>query len=93
MLFEWDDKKRFLNFEKHKIDFADAIQLFKNPYLTKEDKRKDYGEKRWIALGIIKNGIVVVVFTYIKHTIRIISARKANKIERNIYHEKFKKHG
>ena len=93
MLFEWDDKKRFLNLEKHNIDFADVIQLFKNPYLVKEDKRKDYGEKRWIALGIVKNGIVVVVFTNRKQTIRIISARKANKIERSIYHEKFKKHG
>jgi len=82
-----------LNLDKHNIDFADVIHLFKNPYLTKEDKRKDYGEKRWIALGIIKNGIIVVVFTFRKHTIRIISARKANKIERSIYHKKFRKNG
>ena len=93
MLLEWDDKKRLLNLEKHNIDFADVIQLFKNPYLIKEDKRKDYGEKRWITLGIIKNGIVVVVFTHRKQDIRIISARKANKIERRIYHEKFRKKG
>ena len=82
-----------MNLDKHNIDFADVIHLFKNPYLTKEDKRKDYGEKRWIALGIIKNGIIVVVFTFRKHTIRIISARKANKIERSIYHKKFRKNG
>ena len=93
MLFEWDDKKRLLNLEKHKIDFADVIQLFKNPYLTKEDKRKDYGEKRWIALGIVNKVIVVIVFTQRAQTIRIISARKANKIERSIYNEKFKKRG
>lgn len=93
MLFEWDDKKRLLNIKKHYIDFADVIQLFKNPYLVKEDKRKDYGEKRWVALGIIKNRIVVVVFTHRKQAIRIISARKANKIERSIYHEKFRENG
>ena len=90
MLFEWDDKKRLSNLEKHKINFTDVVQLFKKPYLTKEDKRKDYGEKRWIALGIVNDKIVVAVFTYRKQNIRIISARKANKIERSIYHEKFK---
>ncbi len=93
MLFEWDDKKRLSNLEKHRIDFADVIQLFKNPYLTKEDRRKDYGEKRWIVLGIVNDRIVVVVFVFRKQNIRIISARKANKIERSIYHEKFKKRG
>ena len=50
------------------------------------DEREDYGEDRWIGIGILRNIVAVVVFTEPRQdTIRIISARKANKHERKRY--------
>ena len=46
------------------------------------DVREDYGEERWIALGNIKSMAATVVFTQRGETIKIISARKATKNER-----------
>ncbi len=51
MIFEWDKTKNSKNIEKHKIDFEDIKNLFKCPIIEKEDKRKDYGEKRYIIIG------------------------------------------
>ncbi|MDP2854735.1 MAG: BrnT family toxin, partial [Smithellaceae bacterium] len=66
------------------MDFADAWQVFENPLLAKLDDREDYDEDRWIGVGMMSNGIVVVlVFTEREQeTIRIISLRKATKNER-----------
>jgi len=59
--------------------------------LTTPNKRKDYGEDRFINIGPIGDDIlVVVVHTDRAGVIRIISARKANKRERSKYHDYFK---
>lgn len=86
--FEWDSNKNDINIKKHGIDFSDLPKSFTFPMLRKEDKRKDYGEKRWIALVEVYKICIVIVYSIRKDTIRIISARKANKKERKIYHEK-----
>ncbi len=87
MRFEWDENKNNENIRKHGLDFADAWQVFENPLLSKLDDRENYGEDRWIGVGMMSNGVVVVlVFTEKKHeTIRIISMRKATKNERTRY--------
>jgi len=90
MRFEWDKRKCKSNINKHGIDFADITEVFNLPHLVKEDTRHDYGERRWIILGKMNDIIVIIVFTVRKNIIRIISARKANKNERKIYHERFK---
>lgn len=90
MKFEWDINKNKQNIEKHGIDFRDATQIFENARIIKEDKRKGYEEKRWILLGKMFEVVVVAIYTIRNNTIRIISVRKANKKERNIYHEKTK---
>ena len=90
MVFEWDKQKNLNNIRKPGIDFADSFKIFEQPMLVKIDTRKDYKEKRWIGLGRLADNIVVAVFTKIKSKIRIISIRKANKTERNTYHEKIK---
>jgi len=52
------------------------------------DQRKDYGEDRWIGIGILKTILAVVVFSESNdETIRIISARKATKHEEQIYRD------
>jgi uncharacterized DUF497 family protein len=87
MNFVWDENKNSANIKKHGIDFNDALVIFENPLLIKINDRRDYQEKRWIALGKMMQLVVVVVFTIRADSIRIISIRKANRTERKIYHE------
>ncbi len=90
MAIEWDNTKNQLNIEKHDLDFGDAYKILENPIITKIDDRIDYREKRWIGIGKLEQVIVVLVYTKRGNNKRIISIRKANKIERKIYNEQFK---
>jgi uncharacterized DUF497 family protein len=87
MVLEWDKNKNKINIKKHGIDFLDAHKIFEKPILTKIDDRIDYKEKRWIGLGQLEHITVVLVYTKRGKNIRIISIRKANKIERKVYNE------
>jgi uncharacterized protein len=87
MELEWDEEKRLSNITKHGIDFIDAAKLFQNPYLIIQDRRKNYGEARFIVLGQIENRTMVVVFTARAKKIRIISMRKANNREQEKYNK------
>jgi uncharacterized DUF497 family protein len=90
MQFEWDEAKNEANIQRHGIDFADVPSLFLAPMLTDSDDRIDYGEDRWISIGILVRGITVIVWTErAGDVIRIISARKANKDERRRYEAAF----
>lgn len=83
MQFEWDEAKNFINIRNHRIDFADVPEMFDSPMLIEPDERFDYGEDRWIGIGFLQNGVAVVVWTERQdNVIRIISARKANRYER-----------
>ncbi|MFO7885050.1 MAG: BrnT family toxin [Desulfobacteraceae bacterium] len=82
MQFKWDERKNAINIKNHKIDFADVPTVFKGTMQIDYDDRHDYGEDRWIGLGLLYSIIVVVVFTEPRNDIiRIISARKANRKE------------
>jgi len=55
--------------------------------LERIDDRKEYGELRWIALGRVDSEVYRVVFTWRDEClIRIISAQKASRDEREIYY-------
>ncbi len=86
--FEWDIKKNIINIEKYGIDFNDIHNVFQNKMLVKNDKRLNYGEERFIGIGNLLGIEVVVVWTNMNSKIRIISARLANKNEREIYYDK-----
>lgn len=60
--------------------------MFDRPMVTLLDQRKEYGEDRWIGIGMLRAIMAVVVFVE-RHqdTIRIISARKATRNEETIY--------
>ncbi len=78
-----------MNIRKHKIDFADIPMMFEKSMLVQYDNRQDYSEDRWIGIGLLRDIVAVVVFTERdNNTIRIISARKANKNEKKQYYEK-----
>lgn len=83
MDFEWDEHKNRQNIRQHGFDFADAHQVFAGPFLAAVDTRQDYGEERWIGIGMIRGLVVVVVFTQPEPSvIRVVSLRKATKKER-----------
>ncbi len=63
MEFEWDENKRQTNIIKHGIDFIDAQKIFNYETVTLEDNRFNYGEQRFIALGLLKGKIIVVIYT------------------------------
>ena len=90
MQFEWDERKNEQNIRKHGIDFADAVEIFSRPMLVALDTRRDYGEDRWIGIGLLKNLVTVVVYIEWENeeTIRILSARKATKREGKEYHKR-----
>ena len=82
MRFEWDERKNRANVRNHGIDFVDVPLVFNGLMLVELDEREEYGEDRWIGLGLLRNVVVVVVFAEPRpDTIRIISARKANGYE------------
>ena len=90
MAIEWDENKNLSNIKKHGFDFYDAAQIFESPLLVKLDSKEEYKEDRFIGLGVLRNFVVVIVFTenIEKDVIRVISIRKATRIERDIYERK-----
>jgi uncharacterized DUF497 family protein len=86
--FEWDDDKNHENIRKHGFDFGDAWEIFQAPFVIDLDLRTDYGEDRWIVIGLLGSRTVVVTFTLRgTQTIRIVSLRKASRHEREKFEE------
>lgn len=86
-----DREKNQANIAKHELDFADAPKVFSLPLRISLDEQENYGENRWIGLGMLNGRIVIVVFTEPdEQTIRIISLRKALPYERKRYEQYLK---
>jgi uncharacterized protein len=62
MRYDWDERKRRANVKKHGIDFIDVPEVFDSTIVIIPDERFDYGETRFIALGILKSQVVVVAY-------------------------------
>ena len=88
MEFEWDRAKSRANVAKHGIDFETAKRIFGGPVLMRPDRRRDYGEARYISVGQVEAAVVVVVHTWHDGRVRLISARSASRKERQIWHER-----
>ena len=85
MGFEWDSRKNAANIAKHGIDFEDACGIFQEPVLERIDDRQDYAETRIAAVGVVEGRELFVVYTFRGQHRRIITARKANRHEREAY--------
>jgi uncharacterized protein len=85
MKFIWHEPKRQINLKKHGIDFADAERVFTGSTFTFEDTCKNYGEQRWVTIGLLAMRVVVVVHTETEDEIRIISMREADKNEQLLF--------
>jgi len=91
MKLKWDDQKNQSNVIKHGFDFADAYRIFNLPMIVEFDERENYGEDRFVAIGLLDGRVVVIVYTEPdEQTIRIISLRKALSYERKYYEQYIK---
>lgn len=92
LLFSWDEAKSESNRRKHGVSFEAARLVFNDPLHLSRQDRVEGGEERWQTLGMAGD----VVLLLVAHTwteangdehIRIISARRATKLERKVYEE------
>jgi len=89
MKIEWDPEKAKFNLKKHGISFEEAATALSDPMAaTGADPDHSITEERYVTFGVSEKGRLVVVSHTEKHeTIRIISARKAGKGEKELYEE------
>lgn len=87
MTYEWDESKNQINLRKHGLSFEDAESVFDGPCVTFEDDRIDYGEQRFVTLGLLAERLVIA-HTPRGRATRIISMRKGNRREKAIYQER-----
>ena len=92
--FEWDPRKAAENLRKHGVSFAEAETVFSDEYgLLIDDPEHSLDEDRFVLLGVsAASRLLVVVHCYRvgDQVIRIISARKADRMERRQYEERGK---
>lgn len=87
MKFEWDEDKNNMNKKKHQISFETASHIFEDPYyIEMYDFEHSMDEDRYIAIGKVGD-VLFVVFTEKRDTIRLISARLATRVERELYYD------
>ena len=86
MLFEYDPAKGARNRNKHGIDFEQAKRLWSGKVVT-VPSLGEYGEVRYVALGVIDGKHWTAVFTRRGERIRIISVRRSRKKEVEVYGE------
>ena len=86
MLYTWDEAKRLTNLAKNGLDFADAERVFAGPLVIFEDRSADYQEQRLIGMGLLDLLVVLIVHVVQDDTIRIISMRKADRYETELFY-------
>jgi len=89
--FEWDERKASGNQRKHGVTFTEAALVFKDPFAVLIQDRIVNGEERWQTIGMSTAGLLLLVAHTLRfegddiEVIRIISARRLNKKERQYY--------
>ena len=84
--FTWDPAKARSNLAKHGVTFETAATIFDGRIVELPDERFDYGEVRWVAIGLADNRELTVVYTVTENDrFRLISARGATTKERRLY--------
>jgi uncharacterized DUF497 family protein len=87
--FDWHPTKARHNLRKHRIDFDEASTVFADTLsITIPDPVHSEDEERWVTIGLSnRHRLLVVVHTEEDETIRVISARRADRLERRKYEE------
>jgi uncharacterized DUF497 family protein len=85
--FEWNDQKALANFRKHGVSFGEATEVFYDPNALEDyDAAHSDDEARFFIIGLSSRQMLYVI--YAERTgdvIRIISARKADQSEKQMY--------
>jgi uncharacterized protein len=84
---EFNTLKSQENVRKHNISLHEAVAFDWSSAIVRQDKRFDYGEERFLALGYIDETLYALVYTLRDKRIRVISLIKANKKERQRWQE------
>jgi len=89
LTIEFDPAKDAINKAKHGVTLRSAVRFEWDTALERADDRFDYGEARFVAIGVIDSRLFVLVFTESldNDTVRIISLRPAEKHEMRFYRE------
>jgi uncharacterized DUF497 family protein len=83
---EWNKAKAKNNYAKHGVSFELAKEVFHDPFAVEFlDDRQDYGEQRFVIVGAVEGQVLYVAYTEPIDAVRIISARRATKNERETY--------
>jgi uncharacterized DUF497 family protein len=87
--FEWDPEKAAANVKKHRVGFHEAATVLEDPLSTTfPDRAHSEGEVRFLTIGAsTKRRVLVVAHTERGDIVRVISARRATKREREFYEQ------
>lgn len=87
--FTWDPAKAVSNARKHRVSFEEAVSAFGDPLsITVPDPDHSLGEERFVLIGFSRlTRLLVIVHVEVGSTIRLISARRANRREHKAYEE------
>jgi uncharacterized protein len=84
--FEWDQAKARRNYTKHGVTFDFARKAFADPFMVEVlDDSEDYGEERFLVIGMAGGELLSVIYTPRQGRFRLISARRATKDEQDHY--------
>ena len=91
-MFSWDSQKNKLNLAKHGVSFDTAQFVFSDPLQLSRQDRDENGEVRWQTVGMVCEMLLLIAHTWADdqngaEKIRIISARRATKLERKEYEQ------
>lgn len=92
MRFSWDASKNAGNCRKHGVSFETARLVFDDPFHISRQDRIEDGEMRWQTIGMV-DGMILLLVAHLweddfgEDRIRIISARRATRVERQAYEQ------
>jgi uncharacterized DUF497 family protein len=88
MRYEWDERKRAANLDKHGLDFVDADLVFEAAFkATVEVTRAEDAEPRFADFAEVRGAVLKLVYTMRRGAVRCISLRPASKRERKAFDE------
>ena len=94
MRYEWNQDKDRVNQAKHKVSFETACLVFEDPIHLSIQDRHEHSDERWQTLSMVDEVVLLLVAHTVvedEELIRIISARKATRKEKQIYEQAYKK--
>jgi uncharacterized DUF497 family protein len=90
--FDWNDDKNRINQMKHGVSFEEAAMVFTDSMRVEiYDRKHSITEERWKIFGLSSITVLTVSCTERDGIVRIISARKASKIEEEAYYHEYDK--